>query len=97
MKQRLLCPALLGASLLLAACNQATSEKSQTPPPPEVAVIEAHPRTVPLTRELAGHPRPHLRNPRRRQAADEFTGQRYGLRMDFDDGNFRWRRCPGFL
>jgi len=54
MNQRLLCPALLGASLLLAACNQATSEKSQTPPPPEVAVIEVHPRTVPLTRELVG-------------------------------------------
>jgi len=54
MKQRLLRPALLGASLLLAACNQATSEKSQTPPPPEVAVIEVHARTVPLTRELVG-------------------------------------------
>jgi membrane fusion protein (multidrug efflux system) len=54
MKQRLLRPALLGVSLLLAACNQATSEKSRTPPPPEVAVIEVHPRTVPLTRELVG-------------------------------------------
>jgi membrane fusion protein (multidrug efflux system) len=54
MKQRLLRPALLGVSLLLAACNQATSEKSQTPPPPEVTVIEVHPETVPLTRELVG-------------------------------------------
>ena len=97
MKQRLLRPALLGASLLLAACNQATSEKSQTPPPPEVAVIEAHPRTVPLTRELAGHPRPHLRNPRRRQAADKLAGEGHGPGMDFDDGYFRWRRCLGFL
>jgi membrane fusion protein (multidrug efflux system) len=54
MKQRLFRPALLGASLLLAACNQATSQNPQTPPPPEVAVIEVHPQTVPLTRELVG-------------------------------------------
>jgi membrane fusion protein (multidrug efflux system) len=54
MNQRLLRPALLGASLLLAACNQATSQSSQTPPPPEVAVIEVHPQAVPLTRELVG-------------------------------------------
>lgn len=54
MTQRLLRPALLGASLLLAACNQATSQNAQTPPPPEVAVIEVHPQTVPLTRELVG-------------------------------------------
>jgi membrane fusion protein (multidrug efflux system) len=54
MNQRLLRPALLGASLLLAACNQATSQNPQTPPPPEVTVIEVHPQTVPLTRELVG-------------------------------------------
>jgi membrane fusion protein (multidrug efflux system) len=54
MNQGLLRPALLGASLLLAACNQATSQNPQTPPPPEVAVIEVHPQTVPLTRELVG-------------------------------------------
>jgi len=54
MNQRLLRPALLGVSLLLAACNQASSQKSQTPPPAEVAVLEVHPRTVPLTRELVG-------------------------------------------
>ncbi len=54
MNQRLLRPALLCASLLLAACNQATSQNPPTPPPPEVAVIEVHPQTVPLTRELVG-------------------------------------------
>jgi len=54
MNQRLLRPALLGASLLLAACNQATSQNPQTPPPPEVTVLEVHPKTVPLTRELVG-------------------------------------------
>jgi membrane fusion protein (multidrug efflux system) len=54
MNQRLLRPALLGASLLLSACNQATSQNTRTPPPPEVAVIEVHPQTVPLTRELVG-------------------------------------------
>jgi membrane fusion protein (multidrug efflux system) len=54
MNQRLLRPALLWVSLLLAACDQASSEKPETPPPPEVAVLEVHPRTVPLTRELVG-------------------------------------------
>jgi membrane fusion protein (multidrug efflux system) len=54
MNQRLLRPALLGASLLLSACNQATSQNPQTPPPPEVTVLEVHAETVPLTRELVG-------------------------------------------
>ncbi len=54
MKQHALSPLLLGASLLLAACNQATSQNPPAPPPPEVAVIEVHPRAVPLTRELVG-------------------------------------------
>lgn len=53
MNRRLLRPALLCASLLLAACDQATSQNPATPPP-EVAVIEVHPETVPLTRELVG-------------------------------------------
>jgi membrane fusion protein (multidrug efflux system) len=46
-------PALLGAILLLAACDQAAPRNPQTPPP-EVAVVEAHPQAVPLTRELVG-------------------------------------------
>jgi len=54
MNQQLLRPALLGASLLLAACNQGTSQNPQTPPPPEVTVLEVHPETVPLIRELVG-------------------------------------------
>jgi len=56
MKQHHLRWALLGASLqLLAACNQATPQNpSQSPPPAEVAVIEVHPHTVPLNRELVG-------------------------------------------
>ena len=55
MKQHYLRPGLLWASLLLlAACNQATPQNPQTPPPPEVTVIEVHPRSVPLRRELVG-------------------------------------------
>jgi membrane fusion protein (multidrug efflux system) len=46
-------PALLGAILLLAACDQAAPQNPQTPPP-EVAVVEAHPQAVPRTRELVG-------------------------------------------
>jgi len=54
MNQCMLSPLLLGASLLLAGCDQATSQKPPAPPPPEVAVIEVHPEAVPLTRELVG-------------------------------------------
>jgi membrane fusion protein (multidrug efflux system) len=55
MKQHYLRPGLLWACLLLlAACNQATPQNPQTPPPPEVTVIEVHPRSVPLRRELVG-------------------------------------------
>ena len=54
MKQQYLRPALLGASLLLAACNEATPQNPGIPPPPEVAVIEVHPQSVPLNRELVG-------------------------------------------
>jgi membrane fusion protein, multidrug efflux system len=46
--------ALLGASLLLAACNQATPQNPPAPPPPEVAVIEVHPQSIPVSRELVG-------------------------------------------
>jgi membrane fusion protein (multidrug efflux system) len=46
--------ALLGTCLSIAACNQATSQSPQAPPPPEVAVVAVHPQTVPLTRELVG-------------------------------------------
>jgi membrane fusion protein (multidrug efflux system) len=46
--------ALLGASLLLAACNQVTQPSPPAPPPPEVAVIEVHPQSVPVSRELVG-------------------------------------------
>ena len=55
MKQRLLCTALFGASVLLGACDPApTPLQSHTPPPPEVAVIKVEPQSVPLTRELVG-------------------------------------------
>jgi len=46
--------ALLVASLMLAACNQATPQSPPAPPPPEVTVISVHPRSVPVSRELVG-------------------------------------------
>jgi membrane fusion protein (multidrug efflux system) len=54
MKQRYPRLAVLGAALLLAACNQATPQNPPTPPPPEVSVIEVHPQSVPLNRQLVG-------------------------------------------
>jgi len=56
MKRQFLRRAIVGPSLLLlTACNQATPQNPPTTTPaPEVAVIEVHPRSVPLQRELVG-------------------------------------------
>jgi len=54
MNRQLLHAFLPGISLLLAACNQATPQNPPEPPPPEVAVTEVHPRSMPITRELVG-------------------------------------------
>jgi len=55
MNQQPLRTAVLGAGLLLlSACNQATPQNPQSAPPPEVAVVEVHPQSVPLSRELVG-------------------------------------------
>jgi len=45
---------LVGAGLLLSACNQAPSQAPQTPPPPEVTVTVVHARSVPVSHELVG-------------------------------------------
>ncbi len=54
MKQHRLSPLLPGLCLLLAACGQTTSQPPAAPPPAEVAVLEVHPESVPLIRELVG-------------------------------------------
>ena len=43
-------PALLVTSLLLAACNQTSSQSPPKRPPPEVAVTEIHAGSVPVNR-----------------------------------------------
>ena len=54
MKQPLISTLMLGASLMLAACGQSTSQPPAAPPAAEVAVIEITRGPVPLTRELVG-------------------------------------------
>src|SRR3984893_14112179 len=46
------CFAVLGATLLAAACGKA--QQDQPPPPPQVGVITVHPGPIPLTRDLVG-------------------------------------------
>lgn len=45
---------LCAVSLLLAACDRASSQHPPAPPTPEVSVLEVQPRSVPLQRELVG-------------------------------------------
>ena len=46
---------ILGAGLLLTACNQATPQAPPAaPPPPEVTVTEVHPQDIALSRDLVG-------------------------------------------
>jgi membrane fusion protein (multidrug efflux system) len=97
MNRRLLRPALLGASLLLAACNQTASEKSQTPPPPEVAVIEVHPRTVPLTRELVGRLAPTRVAQVRARVAGIILERAYQEGTDVEQGQVLYRIDPAPL
>ncbi len=54
MKQHRLSSLLPGLCLLLAACDQTSSQPPAAPPPAEVAVLEVHPESVPLIRELVG-------------------------------------------
>lgn len=54
MNRNLVYPALFGVGLLLAACTPAAPETPAAPPPPQVEVIPARLRAVPLTREFVG-------------------------------------------
>ena len=97
MNQRLLRPALLGASLLLAACNQATSQNPQTPPPPEVTVLEVHPKTVPLTRELVGRLAPTRVAQVRARVAGIILERAYKEGTDVEQGEILYRIDPAPL
>jgi membrane fusion protein (multidrug efflux system) len=97
MNQRLLRPALLGASLLLTACNQATSQNPQTPPPPEVTVLEVHPETVPLTRELVGRLAPTRVAQVRARVAGIILERTYKEGTDVEQGQVLYRIDPAPL
>jgi len=90
-------PALLGAILLLAACDQATLQNPQTPPPPEVAVVEAHPQAVPLTRELVGRLAPTRVAQVRARVAGIILKRVYKEGTDVDQGEVLYQIDPAPL
>jgi len=97
MKQQLPYPLLLGASLLLAACDQVTSQSPPAPPPPEVAVIEVHPRAVPLTRELVGRLAPTRVAEVRARVAGIILERVYREGTDVEQGEVLYRIDPAPL
>ena len=50
---------LLACGLLILTACGGGNDQAQTPPPPEVGVVEAQPQTVPLTRDLVGRLSPY--------------------------------------
>ncbi len=97
MNRQLLRALLPGISLLLAACNQATSQNPPESPPPEVAVIEVHPRTVPLTRELVGRLAPTRVAEVRARVAGIVLERAYKEGTDVEQGEVLYRIDPAPL
>jgi len=94
MNRQLLHAVLPGISLLLAACNQATSQNPPAAPPPEVAVIEVHSRTVPLTRELVGRLAPTRVAEVRARVAGIVLERAYKEGTDVAQGELLYRIDP---
>jgi membrane fusion protein (multidrug efflux system) len=97
MKPRILRPVLLSAALLLAACDQVTSQNPKTPPPPEVAVVEVHPHSVPLTRELVGRLAPTRVAQVRARVAGIILERVYREGTDVGQGDVLYRIDPAPL
>ncbi|MGD2113368.1 MAG: efflux RND transporter periplasmic adaptor subunit, partial [Gammaproteobacteria bacterium] len=98
MKQHVLQSLLAGAGLLLAACNQATSQDPPAaPPPPEVTVIEVQPGAVPLTRELVGRLAPTRVAEVRARVAGIILERVYREGTDVTQGEVLYRIDPAPL
>ncbi|MGD8619151.1 MAG: efflux RND transporter periplasmic adaptor subunit, partial [Gammaproteobacteria bacterium] len=97
MKRQFLHAVLPGICLLLAACNQGTSQNPPEPPPPEVAVIEVHPQTVPLTRELVGRLAPTRVAEVRARVAGIVLERAYKEGTDVGQGELLYRIDPAPL
>jgi membrane fusion protein (multidrug efflux system) len=97
MNRQFLHAVLPGICLLLAACNQATSQNPPEPPPPEVAVIEVHPQTVPLTRELVGRLAPTRVAEVRARVAGIILERAYKEGTDVEQGELLYRIDPAPL
>jgi membrane fusion protein (multidrug efflux system) len=97
MNRQFLQVVLPAISLLLVACNQSTSQNPPEPPPPEVAVIEVHPQTVPLTRELVGRLAPTRVAEVRARVAGIVLERAYKEGTDVEQGEVLYRIDPAPL
>ena len=87
---------LLACGLLaLTACGG--KEQAQTPPPPEVGVIEARPQTVPLTRDLVGRLTPYRSADVRARATGVLLRRTYQEGSDVREGQVLFEIDPAPL
>ncbi len=97
MNRLLLSHSLLAAYLLLAACDRTAPQDSQAPPPPEVAVMEVHSRSVPLTREFVGRLAPTRIAEVRARVAGIIVDRVYKEGTDVKHGQVLFRIDPAPL
>lgn len=88
--------ALAGATLLvLAACNK--QDQAQTPPPPQVSVIEAKSQTVPLQRQMVGRLAPFRSSDVRARVAGVLQKRVYHEGSDVKEGQLLFQIDPAPL
>ena len=88
---------LLACGLLILTACGGGNDPSQTPPPPEVGVVEAQPQTVPLTRDLVGRLSPYRSADVRARATGVLLHRSYQEGSDVREGQVLFEIDPAPL
>ena len=88
---------LLACGLLILTACGGGNDPAQTPPPPEVGVVEAQPQTVPLTRDLVGRLSPYRSADVRARATGVLLHRSYQEGSDVREGQVLFEIDPAPL
>ena len=88
---------LLACGLLILTACGGGNDQAQTPPPPEVGVVEAQPQTVPLTRDLVGRLSPYRSADVRARATGVLLHRSYQEGSDVREGQVLFEIDPAPL